>query len=161
MVGRLSHAQYAKPSCTVAAASTDITTSVLSLTHLHALLSTRGVVVDLVALLTAFLGPREVRNGDEEEGVAGVGDTGERVVPGVVLASTVEVAREDEESVPCDEGSEDAESATCNDATFLWCCVGSGGLATVDKVANAEQEEGHVEGEEEEEESYSRSDCAD
>lgn len=52
---------------------------------LHALLSTGGVVVDLVAPLATLLRPREVSDGDEEERVAWIGDTGERVVPGAVL----------------------------------------------------------------------------
>jgi len=38
-------------------------------------------VVDLVAPLTALVRPREVGDGDEEERVAGIGDTGEGVVP--------------------------------------------------------------------------------
>jgi len=38
-------------------------------------------VVDLVAPLTALVGPGEVSNGNEEEGVAWVGNTGEGVVP--------------------------------------------------------------------------------
>ena len=42
-------------------------------------------VVNLVAPLTALVGPREVGDGDEEERVAGVGDTGEGVVPWMLL----------------------------------------------------------------------------
>jgi len=38
-------------------------------------------VVHLVAPLAALVGPREVGDGDEEERVAGVGNTGEGVVP--------------------------------------------------------------------------------
>ena len=38
-------------------------------------------VVNLVAPLAALVGPGEVSNGDEEEGVAGVGNTCEGVVP--------------------------------------------------------------------------------
>lgn len=38
-------------------------------------------VVDLVAPLAALVGPREVGDGDDEEGVAWVGDTGKGVVP--------------------------------------------------------------------------------
>jgi len=38
-------------------------------------------VVNLVACLTALVRPREVRNRNEEERVAGVRNTGERVVP--------------------------------------------------------------------------------
>jgi hypothetical protein len=42
-------------------------------------------VVNLVAPLTALVRPREVGDGDEEERVAGVGNTGERVVPSSLL----------------------------------------------------------------------------
>lgn len=38
-------------------------------------------VVNLVAPLTALVGPGEVGNGNEEERVAGVGNTGKGVVP--------------------------------------------------------------------------------
>jgi hypothetical protein len=38
-------------------------------------------VVDLLAPLAALVGPREVGDGNDEEGVAGVGDTGKGVVP--------------------------------------------------------------------------------
>ena len=47
--------------------------------NLH--LATGGAVVNLVAPLTALVGPREVGDGNEEEGVAGVGNTSEGVVP--------------------------------------------------------------------------------
>ena len=38
-------------------------------------------VVNLVAPLTALVRPREVGDGNEEERIAGIGDTGEGVVP--------------------------------------------------------------------------------
>lgn len=41
-----------------------------------------SAVVDLVAPLTALVGPGEVGNRDEEKGVAGIGDTSKSVVPG-------------------------------------------------------------------------------
>ena len=41
-----------------------------------------SAVVDLAAPLAALIGPREVRNRDEEEGVAGIGNTSKGVVPG-------------------------------------------------------------------------------
>ena len=44
-------------------------------------LSASRTVVDLAALLTALVRPWEVSHRDEEEGVAGVSDTGEGVVP--------------------------------------------------------------------------------
>lgn len=48
---------------------------------LHALGCASGAVVDLSAPLAAFVGPGEVGDGDDEEGVAGVSDTGQGVVP--------------------------------------------------------------------------------
>ena len=74
------------PSCSVAAKPDDGGIKLLSTMPLHALLSTGGVVVDLVAPLTALLRPGEVGDGDEEEGIAWVGDTGERVVPGASVS---------------------------------------------------------------------------
>ena len=38
-------------------------------------------VVNLFGVLTALVGPREVGNGDEEERVAGIGNTSKGVVP--------------------------------------------------------------------------------
>ena len=50
--------------------------------HAHiSLVGTRPRVVDLLARRASLVRPREVGDGDEEEGVAGVGDTGEGVVP--------------------------------------------------------------------------------
>ena len=46
-------------------------------------------VVNLVAPLTALVGPGEVSNGNEEEGVAGVGNTGEGVVPRLLLVELI------------------------------------------------------------------------
>jgi hypothetical protein len=44
-------------------------------------LSASLAVVHLLAPLAALVGPREVGDGNEEERVAGVGDTSEGVVP--------------------------------------------------------------------------------
>lgn len=71
--------------------------------------------------------PWKVGHGDEEEGVSAVEDTGEGVVPG-------------------GKSGDDAESATGADAAGLGHT--GGGL----EVADAEQQKGKVEGEEEEEE---------
>lgn len=57
---------------------------------LHALLSTGGVVVDLVAPLTTLLRPGEVGDGNEEEGIAWLGDTGEGVVPSVDVSNAAD-----------------------------------------------------------------------
>lgn len=50
-------------------------------------LATGLAVVHLAALLASLVGPWEVCNGNEEEGVAGVGDTGKSVVPGRICQS--------------------------------------------------------------------------
>lgn len=77
-----------------------------------------------------------MRNRNDEEAVARVRDTGECVVPG-------------------EEGSEESKVATSLDA-------GRVGRATRRmKVADAEQEERHVEGEEEQEERNGRLERAD
>jgi len=89
-------------------------------------------VVDLAAHLAALVGPWEVGDGDDEEGIAAVGDTGESVVPR-------------------GEGGEDTEDTTSLDAGFVGAV----------KVANAEHEEGQVEHEEEEEEGYGGAERAD
>ena len=52
-------------------------------------LSASCAVVDLVALLTALVRPWEVSDGDEEEGVAGVSNTSEGVVPEVLLVQVL------------------------------------------------------------------------
>lgn len=49
---------------------------------LDGLSSTGVVVVDLGASLAALVRPGEVGDGDNEEGVGAVADTGESVVPG-------------------------------------------------------------------------------
>lgn len=46
-------------------------------------------VVNLVAPLTALVRPGEVSNGDEEKRVAGVGNTGEGVVPWKLLENVL------------------------------------------------------------------------
>lgn len=68
-------------------------------------------------------------NGDDEEAVAGIGDTGKGIVPG-------------------QESSEKGkEAAGLDDA-------GGGRAISANKVTNTEQEEGHVQSEEEGEESH-------
>ena len=58
------------------------TASCSSYKHSNRLNSAAGLaVVDLVAPLAALVGPREVGDGNDEEGVAGVCDTGKGVVP--------------------------------------------------------------------------------
>jgi hypothetical protein len=52
-------------------------------------LSASCAVVDLVALLTALVRPWDVSDGDEEEGVAGVSNTSEGVVPEVLLVQVL------------------------------------------------------------------------
>lgn len=49
---------------------------------LDLLLHARLAVVDLLAVLATLLGPGEVGDGHDEEGVARIGHTGEGVVPG-------------------------------------------------------------------------------
>lgn len=83
----------------------------------------------LATLLLAGLGPGEVHDGNDEERITGVGDTGEGVVPG-------------------GEGSQDAERAASFDAARVGVAAG------VAEIANAQEQESQVQGEEEEEESY-------
>lgn len=89
-------------------------------------------VVDLAAPLTALVGPWEVSNWDDEEGVAAVGDTGKGVVPG-------------------GKGSDDTKGTTGSDA--------AGVLAV--EVSDTEHQEGEVQSEEEEEESDGGAESAD
>lgn len=56
---------------------------------LHGLGVTSSAVVNLSALLTALVGPGEVGNGNEEERVAGVRDTGEGIVPENLLVDEI------------------------------------------------------------------------
>jgi len=95
-----------------------------------------GVLGGLAALLLASLRPGEVDNGNDEERVASIGDTGQSVVPGSKC-------------------SKDAECATRFDA------AGVGVTAGVAEVADAEEEEGQVQSEEEEEEGHSGFEGAD
>lgn len=85
----------------------------------------------LIGLATAALAggrPGEVSDGDDEEAVAGVGDTGKGVVPG-------------------SESGQETEQTTC----LLNLGVGHVAGATLE-VTNAEQQEGQVQEEEEQEE---------
>lgn len=52
-----------------------------NVTHLNALCRTCLFIVDLLAPLPALLRPGEVGDGDDEEGVAWVGNTGKCIVP--------------------------------------------------------------------------------
>lgn len=70
----------------------------IAIDALGALGRTLLVVVDLPARLAALLGPGEVGDGDEEEGVAAVGDTGEGVVPEHRVSGTVLKVRVSSES---------------------------------------------------------------
>lgn len=86
----------------------------------------------LIGLATAALaggGPGEVSDGDYEEAVAGVGDTGKGVVPG-------------------SKGGQETEETT----SLLDLGVGHVAGATLE-VTDAEQQEGQVQEEEEQEES--------
>lgn len=96
-----------------------------------------GVVNALAALFAGLLRPWEVSNWDDEEGVAGVGDTSKSVVPS-------------------GEGSQETKDTTSLDET------GMSVLGVVeDEVADREEEEGHVEEEEEQEEGDGRAQGAD
>lgn len=88
-----------------------------------------SVTSSLGTTLASLLGPREVSNGNDEEAVAGIGNTGQGIIPG-------------------QESSEKGKEAACLDD------VGGGGAISANKVANTKQEEGHVQGEEEGEESH-------
>ena len=84
---------------------------------------------DLPPPLAACVRPGEVRDGDEEEGVTAVKDTGEGIVPRR-------------------EGGEDAKVAASLDELGVGCA----GVAV--KVSDGEHEEGEVEHKEEEEEGH-------
>lgn len=87
-------------------------------------------MVDAVALpahLTSLLGPGEVSDRDEEEGVALVKDTGESVVPS-------------------DEGSSETEATANVDENRL------GASGAMVEVAEGEEEEGQVQCQEKQEE---------
>lgn len=75
-------------------------------------------------------------NRNDEEAVAGIGNTGQGIVPG-------------------QESSENGKDASCLDD------AGSGGAVSADKVADTEQEEGQVQGEEEREEGHGGAEGAD
>lgn len=92
-------------------------------------------VVDLLPPLAALVTPREVRYRNEEERVAWVSDTGEGVIPG-------------------QERGEEGEDTSGFDAAAV------GRAAGVLKVADAKKEEGHVQHEEQKEESNGRAQSA-
>lgn len=104
-------------------------------------------VVDLLAPLAALVGPREVGDGNDEEGVAGVGNTGKGVVP---VEWLVEVRRKRKDGIviiPCGERSEDTKGSAGSQETS----VRSSGAAVVE-VGQAEEEECKIKREEEHEE---------
>jgi len=87
--------------------------------HLNLLSSASLRVVDLVASLATLVRPREVCDGNDEEGVAAVGNTGKSVVPG-------------------GKGSKHTEGTASSEA----------GNVTVLKVRDTEHEECEIESEE-------------
>lgn len=97
-------------------------------------------------------------DGDDEEGVAGVGDTGQSVVPGdeVLERMNREMQNGENVNIPSNKGGDDTESAAGLQASG----VGSAS-ATVLEVGNAEHEEGKVKAEEEQEEGDGRAQGAD
>jgi hypothetical protein len=84
-------------------------------------------VLGLGASSSALLRPREMQNRDNEEAVRGVGDTGEGIIPG-------------------QEGCDDAESTSGS------CQAGVRLAVLEDQIGATEEEEGKVEGEEQQEE---------
>lgn len=93
-------------------------------------------VVDLAASLATLVRPGEVRNGDEEERVAAVGNTGKSIVPG-------------------GECGEDTKSTTSSDASNV------GASSIMLEVTDTQHEEGEIKSEEEEEKGNGRTKCAD
>jgi len=85
--------------------------------------------VRLGAHFTALLRPREVSDGDEEEGIAVVEYTSEGVVPS-------------------QEGRSQAETASSVDKGW------PGGAGNWEDVAKRKEQEGHVKGKEQEEEGH-------
>lgn len=75
-------------------------------------------------------------NRNDEEAVAGIGNTGQGIVPG-------------------QESSEKSKEASCLDDAGGW------GAVSANKVADTEQEEGHVQAEEEGEECHGGAEGAD
>ena len=88
-------------------------------------------VLGLVTHRLALLRPREVNNWHNEKAVRCIGNTSEGIVP-------------------CQEGSEKSKIATCLVAAFVWSC------RSVLEIPDRKQQEGHIEGEEEEEEGHGR-----
>ena len=83
-----------------------------------------------------LLGPREVKNGNDEEAVGGIGNTSKGVVPG-------------------QESCKDAESTSGTSEANVRRAV------LEDKVGAAQHQEGQVQCEKQEEEGHSRLECAD
>lgn len=91
----------------------------------------RDLAVGLVATATASRGPGEVGDGDDEEAVGAVQDTGQSVVPS-------------------SEGSQQTEETT----SLL--DLGVGGAVHALEVGDTQQQEGQVQEEEEQEEGHGR-----
>jgi hypothetical protein len=104
-------------------------------------------VVDLLAPLAALVGPREMGDGNDEEGVAGVGNTGKGVVPMEWLVEVRRKRKDGTVNIPCGERSEDTKGSPGSQETS----VRSSGAAVVE-VSQAEEEECEIKREEEHEE---------
>jgi len=98
-------------------------------------IKTRARVVDLVASLAALVGPREVCDGNDEEAVRTIRNTGQRIIPRR-------------------KSRQQSKRTTRHNTSFLRM------FAVVLEVANAQQQERHGEREEQEEEGNSRPECA-
>lgn len=124
---------------------------------LNSLLGTRSAVVDLAAPLTAFVGPGEVGNGNDEEASRVYQPTGHSQDRGTG-ESSIPVARVGNTGkgiVPGGEGGQNTERTTGLDEP------GVGIFSVVLQVTDTQHEEGKVESAEEEEESHSRAQSAD
>jgi hypothetical protein len=126
-----------------------------SRTFLNGLLGTCSVIIDLVASLSALVGPWEVGNRDDEERVAGVGDTGEGVVPVGTISLLGLCDTTAQSNVPSQECCKNTKGTSSLDEAGVWC------TRAILQVTDAEHEEGHVKGEEEQEEGDGRPQCAD
>jgi hypothetical protein len=96
-----------------------------------------------------------VGDGDDEEGVAWVCDTGKGVVPGSPLVGVLHEQRSKAINLPRGESGKDTKGTTSSQQTSV--SVTSG---VVVQVGKAEEEECHVKREEEDEESDGRAECA-
>ena len=104
-------------------------------------------VVNLLAPLATLVGPREVGDGDDEERVAGVGNTGKGVVP---VEWLVEVRRKRKDGIVNIPGGESSKNTKGSAGSQETSVRGSG--AAVVEVGQAEEEECKIKREEEHEE---------